>query len=433
MRFFSEHKTPLLHNNFSWRSIIQFSCGFCVLIVLCLSLDGLFHVFSRVGRDQHNPCTMTYMWPNYYPIPMVNRSEFAYKYRVFQFSHHAVSKKAKEFRSNAIIVFFHGNSGSFRQICSLGKELTVKVEEEYKGLGIGAVDFYTFDFRQEYSALSGVFLDQQSRFAFDAVKHIYDLHRRNATGPIKMIFVGHSMGGIVARLVLSRLDGSKEHLSNNALQKSIISLVSFSTPHRAPLLGFDAIMYRIYATLREHKDESRHYLSLSGGYRDIVVNGKLSQLDHAQYNNSVTLLTTLVNSISTDHQAILWCNQVVKSVANELTEFLEIPTLAQRKIKRTPRTRFYKSFPKISIGPPGYVRNTAEHSVPRFSLFRMSIPITVINAMRSYVSDVIVRNYSCYIFQHCFLAGVLSLSLAIRSWKREVMGFVGMLYLAWST
>jgi glycosylphosphatidylinositol deacylase len=82
------------------------------------------------------------------------------------------------------------------------------------------LDWFTFDFLEELSALSGEIVEKQSVFVAEAISYVLSLYE----SPRKVILVGHSMGGFVARSIF---------LNSQYPLESVRTILTLNTPHRS--------------------------------------------------------------------------------------------------------------------------------------------------------------------------------------------------------
>jgi glycosylphosphatidylinositol deacylase len=54
-------------------------------------------------------------------------------------------------------------------------------------------DFFTIDFNEEFSALFGGVLNQQTSFTSKCINHILGLYQNNKEKPSSVVLIGHSM------------------------------------------------------------------------------------------------------------------------------------------------------------------------------------------------------------------------------------------------
>ncbi|KAI9311259.1 GPI inositol-deacylase PGAP1-like protein, partial [Dichotomocladium elegans] len=189
-------------------------------------------------------------------------------------------------------LFIPGHAGSYKQVRSIAAETA----EQY---GPAAIDYFTVDLNEEFSALSGQQLLQQAEFLNDAIHHILsELYQDRYSA---VIIVGHSMGGIVARLMSSMA---------NYRPKSVHHILTLATPHAQQPIALDPVMTRVYATVHRryhsHPNETT-LISIAGGTADTIVNS-----DMAHQGADVTAFSSGIPGVwtSCDHMAILWCNQL---------------------------------------------------------------------------------------------------------------------------
>ena len=214
-----------------------------------------------------------------------------------------IRRQDRHCRSNDnIVIYVPGHWGSYDQSRSLGAhgiQLTkandptvfaIKKLLDSKQLhqdtadtpGINTInefiyDVYALDFKEQGSALHGQFLIDQSNYLANVVKQLSsdcDCDRSSSSKGITI--VGHSMGGIVIRLMLHN---NPHFIGDLGMIQNVITLAA---PHSNPLYAFDKSIYDIYqqivVPLQPQKLQShsqQHYqpflLSISGGLRDEMI------------------------------------------------------------------------------------------------------------------------------------------------------------------
>jgi len=228
-----------------------------------------------------NPCIMTFSRPNYELVELPSR--LRYKYRLFRFWDEQLGKQG-----HLPFLFVPGNRGSFEQVRSIAHELNASMAT------------YTIDFQSEFVGGSGVHLSHQSEFLTNVLMHLRDLYPDR-----RAIVVAHSMGGVAA-------------MSNSRV---IDNLILMSTPLARPVVMADATMRDVYSFVHRGSHDNLVVASIAGGARDRLVAPELTVVDPrlVPVNRTVhALARELGGSLGTsaDHDAIVWCNQVVKAVAN---------------------------------------------------------------------------------------------------------------------
>ncbi|BGP23811.1 GPI inositol deacylase [Rhodotorula toruloides] len=269
------------------------------------------------------------------------------------------------------VLFVPGNAGSFRQVRSLASAASRAWFEvpgvPRKGVGTreggASLDFFTLDFNDDFSAFHGQTLLDQAEYTADCIRYILSLyahHEDEATGrnrrpdPTAVIVVGHSMGGVVARAAF---------LNPNYQSHSISTLITFATPHVVPPVTVDAGVDRVYEAINSYwreayelsispkssftavqplspaltnfrappQEELRDLVlvSIAGGLSDVTIASEsvsLASVLPADGSNGFTVFTTAIPGVQTpiDHLAILWCQQLMQTVAQGLLAIVDV-------------------------------------------------------------------------------------------------------------
>lgn len=188
---------------------------------------GLYALFIQLPSET-NTCQMTYTRGAHYTRVknVVDRrgkpSSYHYKYNLYRFDQ--VSERAKPSDSplqvrGIPVLFIPGHLGDYKQVRSLGS-----LSDEIGKRRQQRLEYFSLDFREEPSALSGTLLEQQASYVNDAVMTILRLYKTspNALTQKSVVLVGHSMGGFVARRSL-QLD--------NHQSGTVQTIVTISSPH----------------------------------------------------------------------------------------------------------------------------------------------------------------------------------------------------------
>jgi fermentation-respiration switch protein FrsA (DUF1100 family) len=211
-----------------------------------------------------------------------------------------------------VVLFIPGHWGSYTQSRSLGAhglKLTGRasgatyVERIVHSLGSGSLsgaattseesfvyEVLSVDFAEQGTALHGDFLIYQSNYVSDSVKHIAvrtaEIHR-HSLGPTvaqnlisipqrvcnvdSITLVGHSMGGVVARLV------PVLHPEIAHLVRDIITLAS---PHSNPIYAFDYSILEVYERLESESGGETLVVSVTTGLKDEMIEPTSGFLQH---------------------------------------------------------------------------------------------------------------------------------------------------------
>ena len=270
-------------------------------VLLCYALLSFQALPSLL--ELHNGCRMAYMYPSYVSHNAALRlhsrssSPVMQKYSLLEYREAGVKHALGE-NSAMPALFIPGNAGSYGQVRSMASSganqywesttATVgpsrnEVKEEWKNAP-GPIDWYTIDFNEDFSAFHGQTLRDQAYFVNEAVNYLRSLYPgkddENVRGEEQnttVAIVGHSMGGIVARLA-QRLP--------NYVPRSIDTIITLSTPHAYPPVPFDRSVERVYNAVNDkwslRDEEEPLLLSVAGGILDTQLSSDASSLSLAQ-------------------------------------------------------------------------------------------------------------------------------------------------------
>ncbi|ANZ75211.1 BA75_02454T0 [Komagataella pastoris] len=329
----------------------------CIGLLIVLQICGSW--FESAAEIDSSLCRRVTMFPSYARVKAFDQdhSRFASKYSLYLYREQGKDKIPEEGSDDTLnldgvpALFIPGNAGSYRQVRSIASETTLLYDKFYKNgaqdyryqsdvnPNSSKIDFFTADFNEDLTAFHGRTLLDQAEFLNEAVKFILSLYSAERNPPTSVIIVAHSMGGIVARVMMSL---------PNYVAESINTILTLATPHAAAPATFDGNLNRIY------KDTDEFWRI--GLMPDNVLGSELYELSHSRLQNisliSVTgglLDTTLpadyttlkglvprthgFNVFSTgipgvwtpiDHLAIVWCDQLRKVIAKVLLEIIDL-------------------------------------------------------------------------------------------------------------
>ncbi|NWS69533.1 PGAP1 deacylase, partial [Crotophaga sulcirostris] len=231
------------------------------------------------------------------------------------------------------VLFLPGNAGSYKQVRSLGSIALRKAEDvDFKY----HFNFFSINFNEELVALYGGSLQRQTKFVHECIKVILKLYRDREFAPTSVAIVGHSMGGLVARALLT-LKNFKPELIN--------LLITQATPHVAPVLPLDKYLTDFYAAVNNHwilkAQDLRNLtiLSVAGGFRDYQVRSGLAFLPRlSQHDSALSVVSSAVPRAwaSTDHLSIVWCKELILATIRALFDLIDENT---RQITEDPKKR----------------------------------------------------------------------------------------------
>lgn len=293
----------------------------------CICVSLLSFAFLPHMLRMRMECRMSRMYPSY-----VDHSE---QLRDYVRSSSPVMKKysLREYREmNAYmlnplydrslspipILFIPGNAGSFAQVRSMASSAFYQYWNRWFEIPSddmedvpGPTAWFSIDFNEDFSAFHGKTLEEQAYYVNEAVRYLRAMY--STKGNMSVGIVGHSMGGIVARLALTL---------PNTEPSSIDTIVTLSTPHAFPPVPFERSMDRVYARINAYKNDTMPLVvSIAGGILDTQLSSDASSLslfeDGKAPERSLSTFTTAVASLwsSVDHLAIVWCDQLRARIA----------------------------------------------------------------------------------------------------------------------
>ena len=172
------------------------------------------------------------------------------------------------------------------------------------------------DFNEDFSAFHAQTLREQALFVAKAVHRVleeYD-YLPQESRPSQVTLLGHSMGGIVARLALT-FD----------IDAPVDVILTLSTPHLLPPATLEYAMESLYRSISHPQGSSSPLLiSVCGGVSDsqIVSDACALPRDIISAQDGFAVFTTGIPGVWTgvDHQAMMWCHQVRWRIARVLLD-----------------------------------------------------------------------------------------------------------------
>ncbi|XP_061336621.1 GPI inositol-deacylase isoform X1 [Gastrolobium bilobum] len=350
--------------------------GILIIVVVGICLAALYGLLKPIS----NGCVMTYMYPTYIPISS-SESVSPVKYGLYLYHEGWKKIDFKEHLkklSGVPVLFIPGNGGSFKQVRSLAaesdrayqngplertfyQEASVRPEEGNADINLSGfqlpnqytsrLDWFAVDLEGEHSAMDGAILEEHTEYVIYAIHKILDQYKvsyeaRTREGvavsgslPKSVILVGHSMGGFVARAAVI----------HPRLRKSAVETVlTLSTPHQSPPVALQPSLGQYFARVNSEWSEGYKVqttntgryvsdpvlshvvvVSISGAYNDYQVRSKLTSLDNiVPPTHGFMISSTAMKNVwlSMEHQAILWCNQLVVQVSHTLLSLIDART-----------------------------------------------------------------------------------------------------------
>lgn len=259
-------------------------------------------------------------------------------------------------------MFIPGNAGSYKQARCLASEAAQyydsSIQQDPKPLkdGVSSLDFFAVDFNEDFTAFHGQTLLDQAEYLNDAVAYILSLYhdpRRSQRDPSlpdpsSVILVGHSMGGVVARTMLTM---------PNYQSNSINTIVTMSAPHARPPVSVDADIVRAYKDANDYWRQAYSQkwandnplwhvtlISIAGGGLDNIIPSDYASLSSlVPSTHGFTVFTSSIPNMWTgaDHIQTTWCVQLMKATVRSIFETIDVHRSGQTK-PRAERMRIFK-------------------------------------------------------------------------------------------
>ncbi len=262
------------------------------------------------------------------------------------------------------VLFIPGNAGSYKQARCLASEAAQyyasSIQQDPVALkeGTTSLDFFAVDFNEDFTAFHGQTLLDQADYLNDAVAYILSLYhdpRRSQRDPglpdpSSVILVGHSMGGVVARTMLTR---------PNYQLNSINTIVTMSAPHARAPVSVDADIVRAYQKTNDYWRDAYSQkwandnplwhvtlVSIAGGGLDNIIPSDYTSLSSlVPTTHGFTVFTSSIPNMWTgaDHIQTTWCVQLMKAIVRSIFESLDVRRPGQTK-PRAERMRIFKKW-----------------------------------------------------------------------------------------
>ncbi|KAL9095227.1 MAG: hypothetical protein Q9165_002483 [Trypethelium subeluteriae] len=260
------------------------------------------------------------------------------------------------------VLFIPGNAGSYKQVRPLAAEAANYFHDVLRHDGNAlrdgkrTLDFFSVDFNEDITAFHGQTLLDQAEYLNDAISFILSLYHDpnrsvRETGlpdPSSVMIIGHSMGGVVARTMLTM---------PNYQTSSINTIVTLSAPHSRPPVSFDGEIVKTYSDVNSYwrKAHSQKWanknplwhvtlVSITGGALDTMVPSEYASLASiVPETHGFTVFTSSIPDVWTgmDHLAIMWCDQFRKSIIRALYDVADVRRPSQTQ-PRAERMRIFR-------------------------------------------------------------------------------------------
>ena len=325
---------------------------------------------SRAASDGADSlCAMTHMRPQFIPMAVppealptdgLRDKVAAGRYSLMRYVDHNAAGTAPRREGDYALgdipaLFVPGNAGSGKQVRSLATESfrrhasSASSSERGGRSGGFLIDFYAVDFDEELSAFHGGYLVDHADFVAAALGHVLSGYPSGEGGK-KFLLIGHSMGGVVARLALAVAPAPVP----NAI---CLALVTLASPHADAPAHVHPSLEAAYARLvNVPLPQGIALVSLSGGGQDYQVHPWLTRMWRGYHPEAIAEFSSrLVEEdapampgawIPATHQGILWCNQVVTTLARGLNAAVEARDGGTGRVAEVLRAHLVSNLPR---------------------------------------------------------------------------------------
>lgn len=159
------------------------------------------------------------------PVP------FQSNYKLYRYH----TKTTEQLNDNPVL-FIPGSFGAYDQVRSLASTLSHNKKQIFQ--------YFTVDFNQTMSGLHASIILSQAAFVNEGIHAIFKLYAEaeGVAMPKKIILIGHSIGGVVARTAL---------MMSNHPRCVVSTLVLLSAPTLAPPFPLDASLTALYTKINQ--------------------------------------------------------------------------------------------------------------------------------------------------------------------------------------
>ena len=340
------------------------SCSILTLAATALASIIIFAITHAFVSRQLDPkgCDVPWTRPTYIEFKDFDteHTRFATKYHLYMIRDAGYDEDPKV--KGVPVLFIPGNAGSFKQGRILAFEAleyfhnSVQQDPEAMKEGTTNMDLFAVDFNEDLSAFHGQTMLDQAEYLNDAVSYILSLYhdpRRSQRepglpDPSSVVLVGHSMGGVIARAMLTM---------PNYQSNSINTILTLSAPHARAPVSFDAEMVHTYKRINDYWRQAYSQkwandnplwhvtlVSIAGGGLDTVVASDFASLESlVPSTHGFTVFTSGIPDVWTgaDHLQMTWCVQLMKPVVRSIFKVLDVHRPGQTR-PRAERMRIFK-------------------------------------------------------------------------------------------
>ncbi|KAJ4364650.1 GPI inositol deacylase [Neocucurbitaria cava] len=376
--------SPVEGHDKKWRQRLRnpWACSLYTLVTTAAAFAALFLMVQSflVRQLDVKGCEMSYMRPAYIELESfdMEHTRFASKYSLYLYREGGIDEDPRVRRpverhkqrtdkmqvKGVPVLFIPGNAGSYKQVRSLASEAAyhyhnnIREDVGARQAGKRPLDFFSVDFNEDITAFHGQTLLDQADYLNDAIAYILSLYHTpghvlrdsHLPDPASVIIVGHSMGGVVARTMLTM---------PNYQARSINTIITLAAPHARPPVSFDGDIVRTYKGVNDYWRHAYSQkwaidnplwhvtlISIAGGGLDTMISSDYAAIESfVPETHGFTVFTSSMPNVWTgmDHLAITWCDQNRKSVIRALYDVIDA-SRATQTVTRAQRMRGFKKW-----------------------------------------------------------------------------------------
>lgn len=284
-------------------AVRSFFAGHCVLGVLVIALFYVAYIGFFNPKLEPDFCSEPKVTSNFIEVNRLQNERYKLFMFVGDYGRGCSLCFQQPIKSKVPILFIHGNKGDYTQVRTLGHHIL----NSSRNLD-SKPDVYSVDLMEEFSAFHPDILLRQASYVVDIINHLSKAYN----SPV--LILGHSMGGVVARLASMQESYKKD---------SVNTIITFATPHLASPFPLSVEMQKLYKKMNDFwklNPPKTAVFSLSPGTLDTQVSSTLTSFKTNLPADTFTLYTASVKDAETgcDHLNVIWCNQLTRQVSESI-------------------------------------------------------------------------------------------------------------------
>ncbi|GKY91332.1 hypothetical protein MPSEU_000105400 [Mayamaea pseudoterrestris] len=231
------------------------------------------------------------------------------------------------------VLYVPGHGGSYQQARSLGAHgvqmtrrnlsrqqitqtqkslLSLKYTGNATDIDDFVYDVFAVHFQEEPTGLHGEFVRSQAEYLSQVTHHLIDSCKFR-----QIVLVAHSMGGYAAELA---------RIIDPTIRPFVRNMITLATPHGHPSLAWERSLYEIHQRIQHESDDyNLSVVAVSGGIADAMIPARSCDASTTHAASLSILASDIMTtpkddttkrapSLGMDHQAIVWCHNLLDGV-----------------------------------------------------------------------------------------------------------------------